>query len=116
VQAFNNIAHEDNNISHEDNAIMKSIALLTMFFLPATFFSVCIVVLIVVGAALTQLQSLFSTTFFSFGDSGWESSSRIWIYWVFAIPVTVVVLLIYGLWYWFRKTHRKGESWDDKHP
>jgi Mg2+ and Co2+ transporter CorA len=33
-QAFNNLARQDNDI-------MKSIALLTMIFLPATFISVC---------------------------------------------------------------------------
>ena len=46
MQAFNNLAHED-------NTVMKSIALLTMIFLPATFFSVCSVTLIIFGAALT---------------------------------------------------------------
>jgi hypothetical protein len=34
-QAFNNLARQDNDV-------MKSIALLTMIFLPATFISVCV--------------------------------------------------------------------------
>lgn len=38
LQAFNNLAHQD-------NTVMKSIALLTMVFFPATFLCVCIVIL-----------------------------------------------------------------------
>jgi hypothetical protein len=52
MQAFNNLAHQD-------NTVVKSIALLAVVFLPATFFSVCIATLIIFGSALTQLQALF---------------------------------------------------------
>jgi len=88
-----------NNLAHQDNKVMKSIALLTMVFFPATFISVCIVTLITFGAALTQLQALFSTTFLTFGDNGWEASPRLWIYWAITIPVTIVVVIIYVLWF-----------------
>ncbi|EXA32208.1 hypothetical protein FOVG_16579 [Fusarium oxysporum f. sp. pisi HDV247] len=63
--AFNNIANQDNNV-------MKSIALLTMVFLPATF-----------------LSALFSTTFFNF-DHEWKVSTGFWIYWVITVPITFI--------------------------
>lgn len=77
---------------------MKSIALLTMVFFPATFLSVCSVSLIEFGAALTQSQALFSTTFFTFGDSGWKASPKLWVYWAIAAPVTILVVIVYVLW------------------
>jgi hypothetical protein len=95
-----------NNLAHEDNTVMKSIALLTMVFLPATFLSVCIVTLTIFGGALTQLQALFSTTFFNFGDNGrWQASPRQWIYWAITIPVTFIVVAAYNLWLFYGR-HR----------
>jgi hypothetical protein len=90
VQVFNNLAHQDNKV-------VKSIALLTMVFLPATFFSVRINALIISGASLTRSQALFSTTFFTF-DNGWGASNRLWIYWVITIPATILVLIFWNIW------------------
>ncbi|KAK0624592.1 hypothetical protein B0T17DRAFT_557496 [Bombardia bombarda] len=70
-----------NNLSREDNSVMKSIALLTMIFLPPTFFS-----------------ALFSTTFFTFGDDGWAVSDKLWIYWATIIPATIVVVALWSFW------------------
>ncbi|KAI5464687.1 hypothetical protein BGZ63DRAFT_378374 [Mariannaea sp. PMI_226] len=71
-----------NTIAQQDNTVMKSIALLTMVFLPATFVS-----------------AFFSTTFFNFGDDGkWKVSKSIWIYVVVTIPVTVVSVRLWQLW------------------
>lgn len=75
-----------NNLAHQDNTVMKSIALLTMVFFPATF-----------------LSSLFSTTFFTFGENGWEASPRLWIYWAIAAPVTIAILVVYILWVFFTR-------------
>ncbi|XP_014553122.1 hypothetical protein COCVIDRAFT_108561 [Bipolaris victoriae FI3] len=70
-----------NMLASSDNAVMKSITLLTMIFLPATFIS-----------------ALFSTTFFSFEENGWQFSPKFWIYWVVVIPLTITVVL--GWWRW----------------
>ncbi|KAK3395471.1 hypothetical protein B0T20DRAFT_35684 [Sordaria brevicollis] len=71
-----------NNIARQDNSVMKSIALLTMIFLPATFIS-----------------ALFSTTFFTYGDNGnWEVSDDLWIYWVTTIPTTIAVVVFWRVW------------------
>jgi len=73
--AFNNLARQDNNV-------MKSIALLTMIFLPATFIS-----------------AIFSTTFFNFSDEGsWEVSDKIWIYWTTIVPATLATVLLWRFW------------------
>src|SRR5271156_1942463 len=107
MQAFNNLALQD-------NTVMRSIALLTMVFLPGTFLSVCIVTLIIFGAALTQLQALFSTTFFTFSENGWQTSHRFWIYWVITVPVTIVVLVLWNIWLAHGQIRKilRTRSWD----
>ncbi|EWZ78699.1 hypothetical protein FOXG_14285 [Fusarium oxysporum f. sp. lycopersici 4287] len=69
-----------NNIANQDNTVMKSIAYLTMVFLPATFFS-----------------ALFSTAFFSF-NNGWKVSTGFWIYWVITAPTTFIVVVAFHIW------------------
>ncbi|KAK4177754.1 hypothetical protein QBC36DRAFT_326389 [Triangularia setosa] len=71
-----------NNLTMQDNSVLKSIALLTMVFLPATFFS-----------------SLFSTTFFNYGDDGeWQVSGKMWIYWVTTLPATLLIVILWRVW------------------
>ncbi|EHK22089.1 uncharacterized protein TRIVIDRAFT_222470 [Trichoderma virens Gv29-8] len=62
---------------------MKSLTLLTIVFLPATFIS-----------------ALFSTTFFSFAEDGWQFSNKFWIYWAIVIPLTIFMLFV---WWWLRE-------------
>ncbi|RVD90127.1 uncharacterized protein DFL_001103 [Arthrobotrys flagrans] len=59
-----------------DAAAMKAIAGLTIVFLPATFVS-----------------AIFSMSFFDNGEQ-WALSSKIWIYWVIAIPVTLFTVIL----------------------
>ncbi|EQB51212.1 hypothetical protein CGLO_09278 [Colletotrichum gloeosporioides Cg-14] len=70
-----------NVIANTDSLIMKSITLLTMIFLPATFIS-----------------ALFSTTFFEFHEYGWNFSTRFWIYWVVTVPLTLFVVAVWRVW------------------
>ncbi|KAH8746302.1 hypothetical protein F5882DRAFT_422864 [Hyaloscypha sp. PMI_1271] len=82
-----------------DSRHMRSIALLTMVFLPGTFFA-----------------SVFSMTFFNWGGSNGAAvvSSQIWIYVLFTVCFT---LLTVGTWYYFviwrqsrpTKPHSRGE-------
>ncbi|CRG90551.1 hypothetical protein PISL3812_07595 [Talaromyces islandicus] len=67
-----------NRIAQQDNRVMKSIGLLTMTFLPATFIS-----------------AIFSTTFFEFGEEKLQASKQIWIYWVVTIPSTLLIVVIW---------------------
>ncbi|KAJ5385164.1 hypothetical protein N7517_003075 [Penicillium concentricum] len=87
--AFNTVAQHDASVTLEigratqlDSATMKTIAFVTLTFLPPTF--IC---------------AIFSMSFFDFGgDSGWTMSNKFWIYWVFAIPTTVFTTLVWTYW------------------
>ncbi|CZR68946.1 uncharacterized protein PAC_18847 [Phialocephala subalpina] len=67
--------------SKKDSSAMKTIAILTMLFLPGTF-----------------LAAIFAMPFFNWGVDG-ESvvKSEFRIYWAFAIPLTVMVVLIWAV-------------------
>ncbi|GJN80946.1 hypothetical protein PLIIFM63780_004476 [Purpureocillium lilacinum] len=86
--AFNTVSVEIANATKRDSAAMRTIAFVSLLFLPATFTS-----------------AIFSTTFFKFDDnsSAWEVSGMFWLYWVVAIPLTVAAVLV---WY--------GKSLPDK--
>ncbi|KLU82099.1 hypothetical protein MAPG_01176 [Magnaporthiopsis poae ATCC 64411] len=76
-----------------DSQHMRSIALLTMVFLPGTF-----------------LASVFSMSFFDWKE-GASVSSYIWIYFVIAIFMT---LLVIGLWwYWIVYRPSKIHTWEE---
>jgi Mg2+ and Co2+ transporter CorA len=87
--SFNTVAQHDAGITLEigratqmDSATMKTIAFVTLTFLPPTF--IC---------------AIFSMSFFDFGgDSGWTMSNKFWVYWVFAIPTTVLTTLVWTYW------------------
>jgi Mg2+ and Co2+ transporter CorA len=87
--AFNTVAQHDSSITLEigratqlDSATMKTIAFVTLTFLPPTF--IC---------------AIFSMSFFNYGpDTGWNMSSNFWIYWVFAIPTTVITTVLWTYW------------------
>ncbi|KAJ8110778.1 hypothetical protein ONZ43_g5789 [Nemania bipapillata] len=60
--------------TQSDSDTMKSIAFVTLTFLPPTFVS-----------------AIFSMSFFDFSaDSGWAISDKFWLYWAFAVPTTVL--------------------------
>jgi Mg2+ and Co2+ transporter CorA len=90
--AFSMVAEFDSGIAVEigraaqtDSATMRSITFVTLTFLPATFVS-----------------AVFSMSFFNFNpDTGtWTVSDKFWVYWVVAIPLTLVSLIV---WYFWRK-------------
>jgi hypothetical protein len=89
---------------------MKSISLVTMIFLPGTFFAVRPIASIVPIAELnTFFQTLFSMTFFNWGgtENGHPFVSRyIWIYFLVTGVSTVITL---GLW-WFFLVHRQVKA------
>lgn len=75
--------------AHSDGAAMRTIAVVTLVFLPSTFVS-----------------TIFSTTFFTFIPSSdgrsasWAVSGKFWIFWVFSVPLT---LLAMGMWLWWQR-------------
>lgn len=90
VLAFNTVAQHDSRTSVRisdamrlDSAAMRTVAFVTLLFLPATF--VC---------------AIFSTSFFNFNaESGvWVVSDKFWIYWSVFVPLTVVFVLVWLFW------------------
>jgi hypothetical protein len=94
-----------------DSTAMKTIAVLTLTFLPESFVSVwkfslpCQVL-----QRLTAMQAVFSMTFFNFSPGNeahpeaWVVSEKIWIYWVISLPLTIVTILSWFTWQ--RKSRR----------
>ncbi|KAH0547935.1 hypothetical protein GP486_008324 [Trichoglossum hirsutum] len=98
TQLYNQMQKEDNHnsiaiaraskdlatASQQDSSAMKSIAILTMVFLPGT-----------AVATLFSVSTFFST---SPRSPHLTVSSSFWIYWVVTVPLTLVVLIIWRLW------------------
>ncbi|KAF4581029.1 hypothetical protein GQ602_007166 [Ophiocordyceps camponoti-floridani] len=77
-------------IASQDSAVTKTIAVLTMTFLPASF-----------------VASLFSTTFFSSADDKKLAvSTKFWTYWVVAVPSTLLVL--FAWWLFLQKSSSRN--------
>ena len=98
IQLVNQIAQQQtqstieiSNAARKDSAVMKTIALVTLTLLPATFVS-----------------ALFSTSFFNFTPANddkperWVVSKYFWVYWAIAIPLTVLITGIWVLWHRLR--------------
>ena len=82
-----------------ENQIVKSITLLTMIFLPATFLSVRFAnASIILQTHSLLFQALFSTTFFSFEADGWRFSRMFWVYWAVTVPLTAI--MVFSWWKW----------------
>lgn len=87
--AFNVVAQHDagttveiSRAARSDSATMKTLAFVTLTFLPPTF--IC---------------ALFSMSFFHYDDSsGWAVSRQIWIYWAIAVPTTIATALVWNYW------------------
>lgn len=92
--AFNTVAQHDSGITvrigkaaQNDSAAVKTIALLTLIFLPGTF-----------------IATVFGMGFFNFSQADntqllqWSVSKDIWVYWAITIPVTGVTVLGWLLW------------------
>lgn len=111
-QLFNIISQKDNLnnyklsiwtknislVSQRDAASMKTLAFVTMFFLPGSFIS-----------------ALFSTPLFKWDDvdmSDWSTvrvgtTPQFGLYWAVTVPLTVVTFILYYLWLWWQHKQRK---------
>ncbi|TGJ84137.1 hypothetical protein E0Z10_g4623 [Xylaria hypoxylon] len=72
--------------SGRDSAAMKTLAFLTALFLPGTF-----------------VATIFSTDFFNWQDSGMVVSGLFWVFWAWAVPLTIVIAVGWRLWWSFEK-------------
>lgn len=95
---FNKVAQNDASHSLEigraarlDSKSMKYMGFATSVFLPSTFVS-----------------TLFSMSFFRFGDDGtWEVSPKIWLFIAFSVPVTILALV---MWWRYRPRDDKDRE------
>lgn len=92
--AFNTITQYDSKVMvkmseavRRDSAAMRTIAVLTLTLLPATF-----------------VAALFSTSFFDFSPAtktqqeSWVVSEKFWVYWAVSLPVTIATVASWLLW------------------
>ncbi|KAF1925284.1 uncharacterized protein M421DRAFT_70240, partial [Didymella exigua CBS 183.55] len=100
--AYNMIAQRDSQVmtglgevARLDSSAMKTIVVVTMAFLPPTFFK----------------QAIFSMSFSDYkpdqGSTGWSLSSELWVYWICAVPLTCLTLAVYQ-WRKRRVEHRRS--------
>lgn len=87
--AFNNVAQQNAEVSVQighvalsDSAAMRTVAFVTLAFLPPTFIS-----------------SIFSMSFFHYeASSGWTVSGKVWIYFAFAVPIAFATVFLWSNW------------------
>lgn len=80
--SFNLVAQIDSQTMRQDSSAMKSIAILTLIFLP-----------------LTGIASLFSTPFFDVEGPHLFVSVSIWIFWVVTVCLTLLIVAFWLWWY-----------------
>ncbi|PLB54124.1 hypothetical protein P170DRAFT_504932 [Aspergillus steynii IBT 23096] len=84
--AFNIVSQRYGRDAQSDSAMMKTVGVVSLVYLPGTFVS-----------------GLFGTNFFDFApgdDSDWKTASTFWMYWAVTIPLTLVTVVIWALWHW----------------
>ena len=104
-QSFNLVTQADSRTMKVDSGSMKTIAVMTLFFLPCTAVAVGNhTSLRYTPRVLILVQAIFSTPFFYFRNDSDETSMGIspqfWLIWVISVPLTVVVVFS---WYLYQK-------------
>src|SRR5947207_11499 len=100
-QAFNVGRMRDSKVMKEDSYIMKTLTIMAMIFLP-----------------ISTVSSIFGTQFFNAvtvadpspdghirSTTTTHISSQFWVFWILAIPVTLVIL--FGWKFWIRRFQPK---------
>ena len=87
-----------------DSGAMRTIAVVTMAFLPPTFLSASLPRYLPRNA--NAKQAIFSMSIFNYTPSHgtepsrWSVLGKFWIYWVLAIPLTCLIMVT---WFWRQK-------------
>ncbi|KAL4875719.1 hypothetical protein BJY04DRAFT_152298 [Aspergillus karnatakaensis] len=85
---YNLVSQAFGRDARTDSAMMKTVAVVSLVYLPGTFVS-----------------GIFGTNFFSFqadDHNGWSTSPTFWLYWAVTVPLTLTTILAWVLWH-FRK-------------
>lgn len=93
-----------------DSAVMRVIAAITIFFLPATFTAVSAQFLHKACLMVNEIQTFFSTTFFEFNANlnGRVYSHWLWLYFVVTVALTAAVVI--GTWYLWKTREKQVEE------
>ncbi|RAL03231.1 uncharacterized protein BO80DRAFT_470985 [Aspergillus ibericus CBS 121593] len=83
---FNLVSQRFGSDAKSDNAMMKTVAIVSMVYLPGTFVS-----------------GLFGTNFFDYSDGKEVMTDSFWIYWAITIPLTLLTMLIWACWHYYPK-------------
>ncbi|KAL1968398.1 hypothetical protein VTN77DRAFT_1927 [Rasamsonia byssochlamydoides] len=100
--AFNLVSQNNHEVavelgenSRSDNAMMKTIAIVSLVYLPGTFVS-----------------GLFGMNFFNFNPNNassgvqvWTVSENFWLYWAITGPLTIATMLLWAMWHYHEKFH-----------
>jgi uncharacterized ion transporter superfamily protein YfcC len=112
-QEMSSISSEIAQATKADGAAMKTIALVTLTFLPATFVTVCCLHLTPSSSCkilTSNSQALLGMNFFTVDPSSpgghMKSSKDLWIYFIIAVPLTTIVLCTW--WWWQSKEEGKA--------
>ncbi|KAL4905473.1 hypothetical protein BDW74DRAFT_177842 [Aspergillus multicolor] len=95
--AFNLVNQTFGRDQRTDSNMMKTVAVVSMVYLPGTFVS-----------------GLYGTNFFSFqADPGntWLMADEFWMYWAVTLPLTFATMIVWAIWHWWDKL---GISWRKK--
>ncbi|RAH87338.1 hypothetical protein BO86DRAFT_394139 [Aspergillus japonicus CBS 114.51] len=90
---FNLVSQQFGHDTKSDSAVMKTIAVVSMVYLPGTFVS-----------------GLFGTNFFNFTDGDehtWFMAGSFWLYWAVTIPLTLATMAVWAWWHYFRPAKRR---------
>lgn len=94
--SFNMVAQRDSRIMLSESQSMKTIAVTTLIFLP-----------------LSTVAGVFGTEFINIGDGPGNHitvSQDFWLLWVIAAPLTIVVFLVWRVWYRNAKRRHIGKE------
>lgn len=94
--SFNLVTQQDSRVVQRDSSVMKTIAIVTLFFLPSS-----------------TIATIFGTQFFNFGDSGdgepkFMVSGYFWVFWLVSICTTGAVFVVW--WFYYRRIKRVIEK------
>ncbi|OJJ99106.1 hypothetical protein ASPACDRAFT_43766 [Aspergillus aculeatus ATCC 16872] len=90
---FNLVSQQFGHDTKSDSAMMKTIAVVSMVYLPGTFVS-----------------GLFGTNFFNFTDGDehtWFMAGSFWLYWAVTIPLTLATMAVWAWWHYFLPAKRR---------
>ncbi|KAE8349437.1 hypothetical protein BDV28DRAFT_60942 [Aspergillus coremiiformis] len=95
--AFNLVNQGFGRTAQSDSAMMKTIAVVSLVYLPGTFVS-----------------GIFGTNFFDYQSGAADSlemAKNFWLYWVVTLPLTLATVVVWALWHYrlaFTKRYAKG--------